>query len=58
MREVATRGKVLLLETGVHWDTKKALKWFALSLKFEISLLLIKMGGIKEFSFHYRQFSV
>ena len=49
---------MLLLETGVHWDTKKALKWFAFSLKFEISLLLIKMGGIEEFSFHYRQFSV
>ena len=43
---VVTRGKVLLFETGVHWDAKKALKWFAFSLKFDTSLLLIKMGGI------------
>ena len=25
---VVTRGKVLLLEIGVHWDAKKAFKWF------------------------------
>ena len=25
---VVTRGKVLLFENGVHWDEKKALKWF------------------------------
>ena len=41
-----TRGKVVLFETGVHWDSKKALKWFAFSLKFDTRLLLIKMGGI------------
>ena len=39
-------GKVLFFEIGVHWDVKKALKWFAFSLKFDTSLLLIKMGGI------------
>ena len=43
---VVTRVKVPLFETGVHWDTNKALKWFAFSLKFDIDLLLIKMGGI------------
>ena len=43
---VVTRGRVLLFETGVHWDGRKALKWFAFSLKFDISLLLIKVGGI------------
>ena len=43
---VVTRGKVLLFEIGVHWDSKKALKWFAFSLKFDTSLLLIKMGVI------------
>ena len=43
---VVTRGKVLLCGTGVHRDAKKALKWFAFSLKLDISLLLIKMGGI------------
>ena len=32
---VVTRGKVLLFETGLHWDAKKALKWFAFSLKFD-----------------------
>ena len=31
---VVTRGKVLLFGTGVHWDAKKSLKWFAFSLKF------------------------
>ena len=39
-------GKVLFFEIDVHWDVKKALKWFAFSLKFDTSLLLIKMGGI------------
>ena len=39
-------GKVLFFEIGVHWDVKKTPKWFAFSLKFDISLLLIKMGGI------------
>ena len=48
---VVTRGKVLLFETGVHWDAKKKLKWFAFSLKFDINLLLIKMGGINLISF-------
>ena len=43
---VVTRGKVLFFGTGVHWDAKKALKWFAFSLKFDTSLLLIKMGRI------------
>ena len=43
---VATRGKVLLFGTDVHWDAKKVLKWFAFSLKFDTSLLLIKIGGI------------
>ena len=35
---------MLLFETGVHWDAKKELKWFAFSLKFDIGLFLIKMG--------------
>ena len=43
---VVTRGKVLLFETGVHWDAKNALKWFSFPLKFDTSLLLIKMEGI------------
>ena len=55
---VVTRGKVILFEIGVHWDAKKALKWFAFSLKFDVSLKLIKTGGIMRFSFHYREFSV
>ena len=38
------KGKVLSLEIGVHGDAKEALKWFAFSLKFNISLL-IKIGG-------------
>ena len=42
----ATRGKVMLFGNGVQWDAKKALKWFAFCLKFDTSLLLIKMGGI------------
>ena len=46
VNRIVTRGKVLLFETGVHWDVKKAVKWFAFSLKFDISLLLIHMGGI------------
>ena len=44
--ELLVLGRALSLETGVHWDTKKALKWFAFSLKFDISLLLTKIGGI------------
>ena len=48
---VVTRDKVLFSGTGVHWDAKKALKWFAFSLKFDTSLLLIKMGGINEIFF-------
>ena len=43
---VVTSGTVLSFETGVHWDAKKALKWFPFSLKFDISLFLMKMGGI------------
>ena len=39
-------GGALSLQTGVHWDVKKALKWFAFPLKFDISLLLTKIGGI------------
>ena len=39
------KGKVLSLEIGVHGDAKEALKWFAFSLKFNISLL-IKIGGV------------
>ena len=39
-------GKVLVFEIGAHWDAKKALKWLAFSLKFDINLLLIKMGSI------------
>ena len=30
----------------MHWDVKNALKWFSFPSKFDISLLLIKMGGI------------
>ena len=44
--ELLVLGRALSLETGVHWDTKKVLKWFAFSLKFDISLLLTKIGGI------------
>ena len=40
--ELFVLGKALSLETGVHRDVKKALKWFALSLKFDISFLLSK----------------
>ena len=43
---IVTRGKVLLFGTGVHWDAKKSMKLFAFSLKFDASLLLIKMEGI------------
>ena len=43
---VITGDNIISLETGVHWDAKKALKWFAFSLKFDKDLLLIKMGGI------------
>ena len=34
---VVTRGKVLLFDTGVGWDGKKALKWFAFFLRFDCS---------------------
>ena len=44
--EVAVLGRALSLETGVHLDAKKVLKWVVLSLKFDISLLLTKIGGI------------
>ena len=44
--EVAVLGRALSLETGVHLDAKKVLKW-VLSLKFDISLLLTKIRGIK-----------
>ena len=44
--ELVVLGRALSLETAVHWDAKKALKWFAFSLKFNISLLLTKIGGI------------
>ena len=37
---------MLLFQTGVHWDAKKSLKKFTFSLKFDISWLLVKMGGI------------
>ena len=43
---VVTRSKVLLFEIGVYWYAKKALQWFAFPLKFDIILLLVKMGGI------------
>ena len=49
-------GRALPLETGVHWDAKKALQWFAFSLKFDISLLSTKIGVLMGFSFHYREF--
>ena len=49
--ELVVLGRALSLETGVHWDAKKALKWFAFSLKFDISLLLTKIGGINEIFF-------
>ena len=39
-------GRVHSFKIGVHWDAKKALKWFAFSLKFDLTLLIIKMGGI------------
>ena len=56
---VVTRRKVLLFENGVNWDSKNALKWFDFTLKFDISLLLIKMKGINGIfsiieSFQYR----
>ena len=47
-----------MFETGVHWNAKKTLKWFDFSLKFDTSLLLIKMGRINGIffpeSFQYR----
>ena len=48
--ELVVLGRALSLETGVHWDEKKA-------LKFDISLLFTKIGGIRSegllgFSFH------
>ena len=46
MTGVTSRSKVLSFEIGVHWDVKKGLKRFAFFLKFDISLLLIKMGGV------------
>ena len=42
---------VLSLGIGVHWNAKKALKWFAFSLKFDLSMLLIEMGGIHRIFF-------
>ena len=44
--EIAVLGRALSLETGVHLDPKKVLKWVVLSLKFDISLLLTKIRGI------------
>ena len=44
--EIAVLGRALSLETGVHLDAKKVLKWVVLSLIFDISLLLTKIGGI------------
>ena len=29
----------------MHWDAKKALKWFAFSLKFNISLFVVDLDG-------------
>ena len=49
--ELVVTGRALSLETEVHWDAKKVLKWFAFSLKFDISLLLTKIGGINEIFF-------
>ena len=44
--EFVVLGRPLSLEIGVYWDAKKSLKWFAFSLKFDISLLLTKINGI------------
>ena len=44
--ELFVLGRALSLKTGVHRDAKKALKWFGFSLKFDISMLLTKIGGI------------
>ena len=38
---------MLLFETGVHWDAKQALKWFAFFLKFDISLKFIIAFSLK-----------
>ena len=43
---INTRGNILSLETRVYWDAKKALELILFSLKFDIGLLMIKVGGI------------
>ena len=54
--ELFVLGRALSLETGVHWDANKALKWFPFPLKFDISLLLTKIEELMGFSFHYKEF--
>ena len=54
--ELVVLGRALSLETAVYWDAKKALKWFAFSLEYDISLLLTKSKGLMGFSSHYREF--
>ena len=39
-------GRALSFEIGVHWDAKNSVKQFAFSLRYDISLLLTKIGGI------------
>ena len=56
--EFVVLGRTLSLKTGVHWDAKKALKWFAFSVKFDMSLLLTMMGEWVGFSFHHIVFKI
>ena len=44
--ELVVVDRALSSEIGMQWDGKKVLKWYAFSLKFDISLLLTKMGWI------------
>ena len=44
-------GRALSLEIGVHWDAKNSVEEFVVSLRYDISLLLTKIGGINAISF-------
>ena len=52
--KVWVSGILLLVTNEVQWEAKKQLKWFAFSLKFETSLLIIKSGGMTGFFYHYK----
>ena len=49
---VVTKGKVLWFETGVHWNAKKTLKWFAFSLKVNLKTFNLSWVSLHHYSMH------